>query len=79
MRSRHTAAIYQQMDHTDLIADDESHYIELACKLATDLEWRQRQRQKIAECKSRLTENPDLVKALYSFIYQAVEQSPIRS
>lgn len=74
MRGRHSYAIYQQMEYDALIAKDEKNYIELAVRLATDVAWREQQREIISRQKYRLVEDDAPVQGLVEFIKDLVEE-----
>jgi len=54
MRARHSSAIYQVMQYTQLIARDEAHYVALAVRLGEDYAWRGEQRARISASKYRV-------------------------
>jgi predicted O-linked N-acetylglucosamine transferase (SPINDLY family) len=41
--------MYKQMGHTDLIADNTTHYVDIAVRLMVDIEYRQMQSNMILE------------------------------
>jgi len=68
MRGRHTLAFYRRMNHDDLVARDEGHYVELAARLAQDGDWRARQRQLIADRIHLLHDDDAPARALVEFV-----------
>ncbi len=71
MRSRHSAAILQQLGLRATVATDEAHYVEIASQLGLDLEWRQDLVQKIWQNLPNIFNRQDSVVALEAF-YQDV-------
>ncbi len=71
-RSRITHALYRQMGIDALAAESASHYVELALRLANDLEWRRAMQERVREKKHVLYENAALVRELERFFAAAV-------
>lgn len=71
MRGRHTLAFYRRMNHDDLVARDEGHYVDLAARLALDGDWHARQRQLIADRRHLLYDDGAPARALVEFIERA--------
>ncbi len=73
MRSRHTYGVLQMMGMTEMIAQDEAEYVEIAVHLGLDTNWRQDVVQKIYERHSWLYEDRTCVTAL-EFFYESLVQ-----
>ncbi len=58
MRGRMTYGFYRRMRHLDLVAAGPTDYVELACRLANDTDWRRQQRQAIAKKAGVLFDDP---------------------
>ena len=74
MRSRHTYGILQMIGMTEMIAQNEAEYIEIAVHLGLDTNWRQEVVQKIYERHSWLYEDRTCVTALESFYESLVQR-----
>jgi len=72
MRGRVTAGIYQSMGFTELIADNAEHYLQLAYRIANDLEYRQYCQERIRQCSSVLYENIEVVREMEDFFIAAL-------
>lgn len=68
MRSRHAAAILEQVGLPELIAESADDFVRLAARLATDHTWRLEIEARIAENSHRLFEDPTPVEALARWI-----------
>jgi CRISPR-associated protein Csy1 len=64
MRGRQSAAMLEIVGVEDTIARDESHYVELAARLAADRAWRDALAVRIAAGRARLFDDPRPVAAL---------------
>jgi protein O-GlcNAc transferase len=73
MRGRVTAACYQRMGMTELIADSMEKYVDLALRVAHDREFNARVRGKIANAASVLFDDIGAVRELEKFFSAAVE------
>ncbi len=73
-RGRISLACYRQMGMTDLVADDEQAYVDLAVRLGTDLAFQDALRAKITQTHSMLYENTTSVDELASFIERAAQR-----
>ncbi len=71
-RSRITHALYRQMRFDDLSAANETQYVDLALRLASDRAWRGRLVERLRQRKAVLYENRALVRELESFFEAAV-------
>lgn len=67
-RGRITFGLYRQIDMLDLVAHDESHYVELALRLGSDHEFRRAMSERIRERSDRLFEDMQAVRALERFL-----------
>lgn len=75
MRSRHTSAIYQKMGISELTANDEISYVDLAVRLANDQQWYKDITEKIAMQKFRLAQGQkELATALNDFFIDATKE-----
>jgi len=72
MRSRHTAAMLTLMEIPELIARDADDYVEIAVRLATELEFRSEMRARIGERKHRLYGDRRVIDGFVAF---ATEQA----
>lgn len=72
MRGRVTAGIYRTMGFTDLIADDAEHYLQLAYRVANDLEYRRYCQEQIRQRSSVLYENMAAVHEMEDFFIAAL-------
>jgi predicted O-linked N-acetylglucosamine transferase (SPINDLY family) len=72
LRGRHSAAILTLMGVQETIAPDVDTYVEIAVRLAKDPAWRAEIRAKLAAAKGRLARDPAPVRALETFLEQAV-------
>lgn len=72
-RGRYTAAAYRQMGMDELIAQSMDHWADLAVQVATDLDFRQKVKQKIADTKHLFFEDLEAVKELEAFIAKVTE------
>lgn len=72
MRGRHTAAILQRIGCQETVAESLDNYVSIAVRLARDPAWRGTVRQAIARTKARAFEDVAYVRALETFMLQAV-------
>ena len=73
-RGRITLAQYRKMGWTDCVVASAEAYVELAVRLGTDREFRERIREKIQATNHVLFEDPEEVRAWKAFFRQAIEQ-----
>jgi predicted O-linked N-acetylglucosamine transferase (SPINDLY family) len=73
MRGRISAACYQLMGLSELVAADGEAYVDLALRAGTDRAWREEVRARIIEHSARLYENRTVVREMESFFACAVE------
>lgn len=71
MKSRITAAAYQQMEMTDLLAQTTEDYIRMAVRLGTDPTINEQMSQKISRLKGPLFANTHAVRELEAFLMNA--------
>ena len=71
-RSRITHALYRQMQMDGLAAENATHYVELALRLANDPPWRMLLQEELRRKKHVLYENFALVRELERFFTAAV-------
>ena len=65
--------MYQQMDHTDLVANNASHYSELVQKLVFNYDFRSQQSRAIAmKFKERIHRNREVALEWLSFFHKVV-------
>jgi protein O-GlcNAc transferase len=67
MRGRHSYAMLRRMNMTDLIANTELEYIQIASQLGINLSWREKIRVQISQSKSILFEDVDCISTLEQF------------
>jgi predicted O-linked N-acetylglucosamine transferase (SPINDLY family) len=72
MRGRVTAACYRKMQVADCIAPDPAGYVEMALRLGTDPEYRDRVKAKILAANHVLYEDVAAVRELEQFFVTAV-------
>ena len=72
MRGRHCAAILRMLDVTDTIAASADDYVAIAVRLARDPAWRAALRARMGANRARLYADPAPVRALETFLEQAV-------
>jgi protein O-GlcNAc transferase len=72
MRGRVTAGFYRQMGITDLIAESQEHYVELALKLANDKEFHAEMSRKIKEAYPAFIADRRGMAELAAFLTEAV-------
>jgi predicted O-linked N-acetylglucosamine transferase (SPINDLY family) len=73
-RGRHTYGMYLSMGFMDLVATDDSNYVETAVKIATDPEYRNYCRMRIAETCDKLFENLDFVRNCEQVFSKMIEE-----
>ena len=71
-RSRITHALYRQMRVTGLVAQNATDYVELALRLANDVQWRGALQQELRQKKHVLYENAAVVREVEQFLVAAV-------
>jgi predicted O-linked N-acetylglucosamine transferase (SPINDLY family) len=71
MRGQITAGCYKQMGLSTCIASDRDGYVELACRIAGDREFRQHVSAEIENCSAQLFENNSVVDELARFLQVA--------
>jgi len=72
MRGRHTAAILRRIGCAATIAGSLDEYVQIAVRLGQDEGWRAEQRRKVAAGKSRAFADMEYVRALETFLVDAV-------
>jgi predicted O-linked N-acetylglucosamine transferase (SPINDLY family) len=72
MRGRHSYGILTQLGVTDTIADDEDEYVEIACRLGVDHEWRTDVVNRMKANRARLYSETKCVRALEDFFRSVV-------
>jgi predicted O-linked N-acetylglucosamine transferase (SPINDLY family) len=75
MRGRHTAAILQMMDATELVTGSVDDYAAAAVRLARDEPWRKAAKAKIAANKHRLYRDRACITALEEFLDRVVRDA----
>ncbi|MBF0267183.1 MAG: tetratricopeptide repeat protein [Alphaproteobacteria bacterium] len=75
MRGRHSCAMLKLLGLDECIASDLKAYVAIAVKLGTDAAWNAAVRERIKAGQGRLFDDQAPVKALESFIEQAVAKS----
>jgi protein O-GlcNAc transferase len=71
VRGRYSLSMYSQMGHTDLVAANESHYVDIAVRLLTDVAFNEAQRVKIKEgYTTRLHRNPEVLDEWMSMLHK---------
>jgi len=73
MRGKVTLGYYEKTGFADLAAGDEKQFVELACRIANDLEFRDLACRAIRDNAGILFENPDAVRDLKRFFLSAYE------
>jgi protein O-GlcNAc transferase len=73
-RGRHTYGMYLSMGFLDLVATDGLNYVETAVKIATDPEYRNYCRMRIAEACDKLFENLDFVRSCEQVFSRMIEE-----
>jgi predicted O-linked N-acetylglucosamine transferase (SPINDLY family) len=74
MRGRHSYAMLKMIGVTETIASNAEEYIQIAVKLGLDNQWRQQMRKKMEANKHKLFNDQECVKALESFLMEALAQ-----
>jgi len=74
MRSRHTAAMLTLMEIPELIARDADDYVEIAVRLAGDVEFRSLMRERIGARKQRLYNDRRVVDAFTAFVTEQAQR-----
>jgi protein O-GlcNAc transferase len=74
MRGREGMAILYMMDVTETIAASVDDYVDIAARLGTDTEWRQRISEKISTSKNLLYQDRTCISALEDFLERAVKE-----
>ena len=72
MRGRHTAAILRRIGGEATIVGSLDEYVDIAVRLGRDADWRTRQRQAVAQGKSRAFADMEYIRALETFLVAAV-------
>ncbi|MDZ8052822.1 MAG: glycosyl transferase family 1 [Aulosira sp. ZfuVER01] len=72
MRGRHSYGFLQAIGVTETIADDVWQYIQIAIRLAVDLDWRYSVRQALKRSIDVLFDNPTATQNLETFLQQAI-------
>lgn len=72
MRGRHSYGFLQAIAVTQTIADDTSQYIQIAVRLAGDIDWRYSVREALKLSSKVLFDNPTATQNLEAFIKQAI-------
>ncbi len=73
MRGRHTEAILRRIGCQATIAGSLDEYVAIAARLGLDVEWRTQVRQAVARGKAAAFRDLEYVRALETFLAQAVE------
>jgi predicted O-linked N-acetylglucosamine transferase (SPINDLY family) len=73
LRGRIAYGGYRQMGHTDLVARDPTHYVDLCLELAKDKAKRARMGAEIAEAAGALYEDKAAVREIERFFLAAIE------
>jgi predicted O-linked N-acetylglucosamine transferase (SPINDLY family) len=76
MRGRHTAAILRRIGCEATIADSLDAYVAIAQRLALDPAWRTQVRQAVAAAKHRAFDSGAYIRALETFLTDAVSSTP---
>ena len=71
MRGRLASGILRSMGMSELVADDERGYVDLAVKLASDARYRQSIRRRIETSRADLFGDVGTVRALEDFLLKA--------
>jgi predicted O-linked N-acetylglucosamine transferase (SPINDLY family) len=74
MRGRHTYAALTQLGVTDTIARDKQEYVEIAVRLAQDLEWRSDILKRMRANFNQLYSDTRSVRALEDFFRSVVAE-----
>ncbi len=72
MRGRHSYGFLQAIAVRQTIADDTSQYIQIAVRLAVDIDWRYSVREALKLSSNVLFDNPTATQNLEAFIKQAI-------
>ncbi|MEH2065456.1 MAG: hypothetical protein V7K50_24885 [Nostoc sp.] len=72
MRGRHSYGFLQAIGVTQTIADDTSKYIQIAVRLAVDIDWRYSVREALKLSINLLFDNPTATQNLEAFIKKAI-------
>ncbi|WP_448274287.1 O-linked N-acetylglucosamine transferase family protein [Nostoc sp. DSM 114160] len=72
MRGRHSYGFLQAIAVTQTIADDPSQYIQIAVRLAKDIDWRYSVREALKLSSNVLFDNPTATQNLEAFIKHAI-------
>ena len=75
MRGRQSAGMLELAGLDDLVASDEDHYVRIAAELATDREFRDRQRQRTREGAARIFGDSAPVRAFGDAIERLVREA----
>ncbi|MBX3119628.1 MAG: tetratricopeptide repeat protein [Fimbriimonadaceae bacterium] len=75
LRSRITRAEYAEMGFTELLADSPEAYVEMAYRLANDLDWQKHCRDQIVEKAAVLFESDGAVKQLEEWVLAVGKES----
>ena len=75
MRGRHSFGILKMIDMDETIACDEKHYVQIASRLATDKDFYESVRRKLARNRNKLYEDPTPVRALEAFYRSVVRRT----
>ncbi len=68
MRQRHTAAILEVLELSELVASSAQHYVELAVELGQSAVLREQRRHTLKQNRSRLYRDPQAIAALSDFL-----------
>lgn len=75
MRGRHTAAILRRIGCEATIAGSVDEYVAIAARLGQDAAWRRQVRQTVAQGKARAYRDDEYIRALETFLQDAVARS----
>jgi predicted O-linked N-acetylglucosamine transferase (SPINDLY family) len=68
MRGRLASGILRRIGLSELVASSENEYVDIAVRLAEDVEYRQRIRQFVTESRHVLFDDMDSINALEEFL-----------
>ena len=72
-RGRYTLGCYEKIEVLDCVASSPDQYVELACRLGTDRDWREAVMERIGATAHLLFEDIETVRQYERFFEQAVE------
>jgi predicted O-linked N-acetylglucosamine transferase (SPINDLY family) len=78
MRGRHTVAILKMMGVEEIIASSKQEYVDIAVRLAHDLDWRAAVSERIADNKHRAYNDHECIFALEAFLEKAYREATCR-